>query len=228
MTKIFHFLQKNFGNHSRLPNILSGSIEDKCVDMRMFISSSMKAAIHLEPNYLVNLEVYKKKNFEEIQSLFNITQKWTIDMDEIRINSRSSGSVDKNKNTCLLRFRSCLGRMNDSTDATTTWEGQVEDFKMSPSYKELLGIDGGAIEFEWNIFPGFSSLQILQEFQKVLQRRDIELEKFTDRTIFMSMFHRNTTLPRQRADIKEVIAKLRETKEGAVSAGHAFLIPMFL
>ena len=55
----------------------------------------MKAAIHLGPNYLVNLEVYKKKNFEEIQSLSNITQKWTIDMDEIRINSRSSGSVDK-------------------------------------------------------------------------------------------------------------------------------------
>ena len=87
---------------------------------------------------------------------------------------------------------------------------------------QLLGIDGEAIEFEWNIFPGFSSLQILQEFQKVLQRRDIELEKFTDRIIFMSMFDRNTTPPRQRADNEEVIAKLREMKEGAVSAGHAF------
>ena len=36
-----------------------------------------------------------------------------------------------------------------------------------------------------------------------------------------------TTPPRQRADFEEVIAKLRETK-GAVSAGHAFLIHMFL
>ena len=28
---------------------------------------------------------------------------------------------------------------------------------------ELLGIDGEAIELEWNIFPGFTSLQILEE-----------------------------------------------------------------
>ena len=69
------FLTKEFGNYRRIPNILSGSIEDKCVDMGMFIFSSIKAAIHLGPNYLVNLEIYKKKNFEIIQSLFNITQK---------------------------------------------------------------------------------------------------------------------------------------------------------
>ena len=61
---------------------------------------------------------------------------------------------------------------------------------MSRSYKEFLGIDEEAIEFEWNIFPGFSSLQILQ--QKIpndLRNRDIEPEKLTDRIIFMSMFN---------------------------------------
>ena len=88
--------------------------------------------------------------------------------------------------------------------------------------KNLLGFDGEAIEFEWNIFPGFSSWQILQEFRNDLRRRNIELEKFTDRIIFMSMFHRNTTPPRQRADIKDVIAKLREMKIGAVAAEQAF------
>ena len=58
---------------------------------------------------------------------------------------------------------------------------------MSPSYIELLGIDVEAIGFEWNNFPGFSSLQILQEIQNDL--RNIESEKFTDRIIFMSMFN---------------------------------------
>ena len=60
---------------------------------------------------------------------------------------------------------------------------------MSPSYKELLGIDGEAIELEWNIFPGSSSLQILQEIQNDLRKRNIEAEKFTDWIIFMSMFN---------------------------------------
>ena len=54
---------------------------------------------------------------------------------------------------------------------------------------ELLGINGEAIEFEWNIFPGFTSLQILQEIQDDLQKRNSEPEKFTDRIIFMSMFN---------------------------------------
>ena len=59
----------------------------------------------------------------------------------------------------------CLGKMNESKDAIIRCEGQVEEFKMSSSYKELVGIDGEAIEFEWNIFPKFWSLQILRKFQ---------------------------------------------------------------
>ena len=82
---------------------------------------------------------------------------------------------------------SCLVKMNDSKDAIIKWEGQVGEFKMSLSYKELLGIDGELIEFEWNMFPGFSSLQMLQEIWNDLRKLNIELEIFTDRTIFMSM-----------------------------------------
>ena len=41
----------------------------------LFMSSSMKAATHLGPKYIENLEVYKNTNFEEIQILFGITQK---------------------------------------------------------------------------------------------------------------------------------------------------------
>ena len=50
------------------------------------MSSSMKAAIHLEPNCLANLEVYKNTNFEEIQSLFNITQKLMLEHSEEILN----------------------------------------------------------------------------------------------------------------------------------------------
>ena len=42
----------------------------------------------------------------------------------------------------------CLGKMDDDRDAITRWEGQVEEFKMSASYQELLAIDGEPIEFE--------------------------------------------------------------------------------
>ena len=41
-------------------------------------SSLMIAAIHLGPNYSENLEAYKNTNFEEIESLFGITQQIEI------------------------------------------------------------------------------------------------------------------------------------------------------
>ena len=44
-------------------------------------------------------------------------------------------------------------------------------------------------ELEWNILSGFTSLQIIHEIQYNLQKRNIELEKLTDRIIFMSMFN---------------------------------------
>ena len=52
-----------------------------------------------------------------------------------------------------------------------------------------MGIDGEAIEFEWTMFPGFSSLSILREIQRDLERENIQAEDFKDRIIFMSMFN---------------------------------------
>ena len=80
-------------------------------------------------------------------------------MDEISIISWSSDQVDTSKSTCLLRFSSVCGT-DEWKQRSNQKMGKSENSKMHPSYKELLGIDGEAIEFGWNIFPRFSSLQI--------------------------------------------------------------------
>ena len=38
-------------------------------------------------------------------------------------------------------------------------------------YAELSGIDGEPIEFEWNIFSGFTSIEILRKIQEDLEAR---------------------------------------------------------
>ena len=83
----------------------------------------------------------------------------------------------------------CLGKLSGHSEANRRWEGQVADFQLSASFEELLGIDGEPIEFEWNIFPGLTSLHILQRIQKHLGERNIELENFGGHIIFMSMFN---------------------------------------
>ena len=41
--------------------------------------TTVKAAVHLGPNYTEELEVYRNTNFEELQNLFYITQKLIVD-----------------------------------------------------------------------------------------------------------------------------------------------------
>ena len=50
-------------------------------------------------------------------------------------------------------------------------------------------IDGEPMEFEWNIFPEFTTLQLSHKVQELLLRLSVTPEKFTGRIIFMSMFN---------------------------------------
>ena len=86
MTKVFHFLQKTFGISAGYSTYSMEALKTNVLIRIMFMSSSMKAAIHLGPNYLANLEVYKNTNFEEIGSLFNITQKLILEHSEEILN----------------------------------------------------------------------------------------------------------------------------------------------
>ena len=121
----------------------------------MFMSSSMKAATHLGPNYLANLEVYKNTNFEEIQSFFSITQKWILGHSEEILNvktiesasfswTRSVLSLDEVIQWAKAKVRDsdsvqCLGKVIQSSDAIVKWEGQVEELKKVPFLQRVAG-----------------------------------------------------------------------------------------
>ena len=62
-------------------------------------------------------------------------------------------------------------------------------FKSSSQYRTLDTIDGEPMEFEWNIFPGFTTLQLCNKVQEFMSKMSEEPEKFTGRIIFMSMFN---------------------------------------
>ena len=54
---------------------------------------------------------------------------------------------------------SCLGKCK-------TWNDQVSTLKMCHTFRELQGLDGEPIDFEWKIFPGATALDLLHEIQK--------------------------------------------------------------
>ena len=82
----------------------------------------------------------------------------------------------------------CLGKVTQNPTSSTAWEQQLRWFKDSSQCRTLDTIDGELMEFEWNIFPGFTTLELVREVQKFISKMG-EPEQFQGRIIFMSMFN---------------------------------------
>ena len=82
----------------------------------------------------------------------------------------------------------CLGKVNHNPTSNTACEKQLDWFNDSSQYRTLDTFDGEPMKFEWNIFPGFTTLQLCNKVQEFLSQMSEEPEEFIGRIIFMSMF----------------------------------------
>ena len=83
----------------------------------------------------------------------------------------------------------CLGKIHQNPDANEAWKKRIEWITTSQSYRDFHGISGEPTEFEWNIFPGFTTLQLCGKVNDLLSRLGETPETFTGRILFMSMFN---------------------------------------
>ena len=65
----------------------------------------------------------------------------------------------------------CFRKMSENPQSNTVWEDKLTWFKSSFQYRALDTIDGEPIEFEWNILPGFTTLQLCNKVQEFLSCR---------------------------------------------------------
>ena len=56
----------------------------------------------------------------------------------------------------------CLGKQHGPEDAIRMWNDHVSTLKMCLTFRELQGLDGDPIDFEWIIIPGAKALDIPQ------------------------------------------------------------------
>ena len=114
----------------------------------------------------------------------------------------------------------CFGKMSENPQSNTLWEDKLTWFKNSPEYRALDKIDGEPMEFDWNIFPGFTTLQLCNEVQELLSKMSVEPEKFTGRIIFMSMFNDISWRSKDNEQECELSAQLVSIYAKRISAGR--------
>ena len=83
----------------------------------------------------------------------------------------------------------CLGKIHENPQSNDAWQDRLGWFKSSPEYKNFDRIDGEPMDFEWNILPGFNTLQLSDEVKSLLLKLGETPENFTGRSVFMSMFN---------------------------------------
>ena len=65
---------------------------------------------------------------------------------------------------------SCLGEIHQHPEANEAWKRRIEWIIISQSYRDYDGISGEPTEFGWNIFPGFTTLQLHGKVTDLLSR----------------------------------------------------------
>ena len=83
----------------------------------------------------------------------------------------------------------CLGRVHPHPMSNEAWKERIGGIVTDKSCRDYDGINGEPTEFEWNIFPGFTTLQLCGKVTDLLSRLGETPETITGRILFMSTFN---------------------------------------
>ena len=80
-------------------------------------------------------------------------------------------------------------RILQHPESNEAWKKRIAGARSEKSYRDYDAINGESTEFEWNIFPGFTTLQLCDKINDLLSDLGQTPETFTGRILFMSMFN---------------------------------------
>ena len=169
------------------------------------MSVTLESAVFIVKNYSDNWHSIKNTKDLTKKQMFDISAKLVSEQDDIygvkNIDWENSSwkylsltgdeqviSLQRTKVYVFSDSVLCLGKIHENPQSNTAWGQRLEWLKTCQEYRNLDRIDGEPMEFEWNIFPGFNTLQLSQEVKELLLRLNETPENFTGRIIFMSMF----------------------------------------
>ena len=172
----------------------------------VFMSSTLESSVFMGKNYSDKRHSIKNTKDLTMKQMFDISAKLVSEQDELYgvktidwensswkylslIGDEQIINLQRTKFYVFSDSVLCLGKIHENPQSNITWKQRLAWFKSSPEYRTLDRFDGEPMEFEWNIFPGYNTLQLSQEAKSLLLRFGETPENFTGRIIFMSMFN---------------------------------------
>ena len=151
----------------------------------MFMAVTMESAIFMGKNFQNYRNSIASTTDLTLKQMFDISAKLVSEQEEISgletigwenhswkylslIGEERIINLQRTKVYVFSDSVLCLGKIHQNPGSNKAWKERVGWITSSPSYRNFDGIDGEPTEVEWNIFPGFDTLQLCDRVKSLL------------------------------------------------------------
>ena len=197
-------------NQVRIRQKRMSSIAESCTEHSiiwgMFMATTLNAATFMGKNFSTIQSVVKNHESLTLKQMFNVKAQLVNNQEEINCLDKIMYGKDSWTHLSLIHDEVvinlqstkvyvfsdsvlCLGKVLQHPECNEAWKNRVAGVRAERSYRDYDAINGESTEFQWNIFPGFTTLQLCDKISDLLSSMGQTPESFTGRILFMSMFN---------------------------------------
>ena len=160
----------------RMSNVAESG-EEHSIIWGMFMAATMNAATFMGKNFSTIQNFIKNHEDLTWKQMFDVTAQLVNDQEEIhgldkihwgknswrRLSLIVDETVINLQRTKVYVFSDsvlCLGKVLQNPESNEAWKNRVAGVRSEKSYRDYDAINGEPTESEWNIFPGFTTLQL--------------------------------------------------------------------
>ena len=160
----------------RMSNVAESG-EKHSIIWGMFMAAALNAATFMGKNFSTVQSFVKSSEDFTMKQMFDVTAQLVNNQEEIECldkilwGKNSWTHLSLTGDETVINFQCtkvyvfsnselCFGRILQHPNANEAWKNRVAGVQSGRSYRDYDGINGESTQFEWNIFPGFTTLQL--------------------------------------------------------------------
>ena len=206
ITEFVNKVKDQVRNRQKRMSSIAESCDEHSIIWGMFMATTLNAATFMGKNFSTIQSVVKNHESLTLKQMFDVTVQLVNNQEEINcldkilygknswthlslINDEVVINLQSTKVYVFSDSVLCLGKVLQHPESNEAWKNRVAGARPERSYRDCDAINGESTEFEWNIFPGFTNLQLCDKISDLLSSMGQTPETFTGRILFMSMFN---------------------------------------
>ena len=193
-------------NRQKRMSSVAESGDEHSIIWGMFMATTLNAATLMGKDFSTIQSVVKNHESLTLKQMFDVTAQLVNNQEEINVldkilyGKNSWTKLSLINDPVIINLQSakvyvfsdsvlCLGKVLQHPECNQAWKDRVAGIRAERNYSDFDDIKGESAEFEWNIFPGFTTLQLCDKITELLSSLGQSPEACTGRILFMSMFN---------------------------------------